>query len=116
MLRVFNWVVQFFDWLRALDNQLEATWLNKRWPEFFKWWFGGSIAIAAFALLFICIPGTVLLELNRLYHSLRGASPPAAGAMYFGLGTFGLRFAAVTFTIALVTCPLFMLQVRHRGH
>ena len=114
MLRVFGWVVRFFDSLRAFDDQLEATWLNKSWPEFIKWWFGGSLAIAVFALLLIAIPGTVLLELNRLYHSLRGANPPAAGLMYFLLGTFALRFAAVTLAIAFVTCPLFMAQIRHR--
>src|ERR1041385_3068667 len=79
MLRVFGWVVRFFDSLRAFDDQLEATWLNKSWLEFITWWFGGSLAIAVFALLLIAIPGTVLLELNRLYHSLRGANPPAAG-------------------------------------
>jgi hypothetical protein len=115
MLRVFTWVVRLFEWLRALDDQLEATWLNKRWPDFLKWWFGGSLAIALFALLLVCIPGTVLLELNRLYHALRGASPPAAGLMYFALGTFAVRFATVTLTVAFVTCPLFMLQVRHRA-
>jgi hypothetical protein len=115
MLRVFGWVVRFFEWLRVLDDQLEATWLNKHWTEFLKWWLGGSLAIALFALLLVCVPGAVLLELNRLYHMLRGASALPAGLMYFGLGTFAVGFAAVTLTIAFVTCPLFMLQVRQRG-
>ena len=68
-----------------------------------------------FALLLICIPGAVLLELNRFYHALRGVIPPAAGLMYVLLGAFALRFAAVTLAIAFVTCPLFMAQIRHRG-
>jgi hypothetical protein len=115
MLRVFQWIVRFFEWLRALDDQLEATWLNKGWPEFLKWWFGGSLAIAVFAFLLVCIPGGVLLEANRLYNFLRVGTHPAAGPMYAGLWDFAVAFSAVTLTIAFVSCPIFMLQIRHRG-
>ncbi|MEJ0074359.1 MAG: hypothetical protein WDO17_02745 [Alphaproteobacteria bacterium] len=115
MLRIFGWVVRFFDWLKALDDRFEAAWRTRGWPDRLKWWFGGSLALALFALLLICIPGAVLLEANRLYHSLRGGNVPPAGLVYLGLGTFAVAFAAVTLTIAFVSCPLFMLQLRQRG-
>ena len=79
MLRIFQWVVRFFDWLRVLDDRLEATWLKKGWPEFAKWWLGGSIGVGAFALLLACIPGAILLEINRLYQLLRVGSLPGRG-------------------------------------
>ena len=114
MLRIFQWVVRFFDWLRVLDNQLEASWLNKGWPEFAKWWVGGSIALGIFAFFLASIPGAVLLELNRLYQFLRLGAYPAAGLMYGGLFSFAFAFAAVALTIAFVSCPLFMVQARNR--
>jgi hypothetical protein len=114
MLRVFQWIVRFFEWLRALDDRLEATWLNRGWPEFLKWWLGGSVALGLFAFCLICIPGALLLEVNRFYQFLRAGTYPGAGLMYAGLFSFALAFAGVTLTIAFVTCPLFMLQVRQR--
>jgi uncharacterized BrkB/YihY/UPF0761 family membrane protein len=114
MLRVFQWIVRFFEWLRALDDRLEAIWLNKGWPDFLKWWFGGSLAIALFALLLVCIPGTVLLELNRLYQLLRTGAHPAGAVMYAGLWSFAVAFATVALAIAFVSCPLFMLQMHKR--
>ena len=116
MLRIFQWVVRFFDWLRVLDDRLEATWLKKGWPEFAKWWLGGSIGVGAFALLLACIPGAILLEINRLYQLLRVGGYPAAGLMYAGLWNFAVAFAIVAMTIAFVSCPFFMLQVKNRGH
>jgi hypothetical protein len=114
MLRFFQWVVRFFDWLRALDDRIEATWRNKGWPEFLKWWIGGSAAIGLFAFFIVCIPGAVLLEVNRFYQFLRVGTYPAAGLMYPALGTFALGLATVALTIALISCPLFMVQSRHR--
>ena len=114
MLQIFRWVVRFFDWLRVLDNRLEAIWLNKGWPEFAKWWIGGSIALGVFALLIACVPGSVLLEINRLYQLLRTGTYPAAAPMYAGLWNFGLAFSVVALIIAFVSCPFFMLQVKNR--
>ena len=114
MLRIFQWVVRFFDWLRVLDDRLEATWLNKGWPEFAKWWLGGSIGVGAFAFFLACIPGAMLLEINRLYQFLRLGAYPAAGLMYPGLCNFAVAFALVAVTIAFVSCPFFMLQVKNR--
>jgi hypothetical protein len=116
MLRIFQWVVRFFDWLRMLDDRIEAMWLNRGWPEFGKWWLGGSIGVGAFALLFACVPGAVLLEVNRFYQFLRFGVYPAAGLMYAGLWNFGVAFAIVAMTIAFVSCPFFMLQIKNRGH
>jgi hypothetical protein len=115
MLRVFQFVVRFFEWLRVLDDRIEAIWLNKGWPEFAKWWFGGSIAIGAFVFFLACIPGTILLEVNRLYQFLRVGAYPAAGLMYAGLWNFAVGLAVVALTIAFISCPLFMAQIRHRG-
>jgi hypothetical protein len=115
MFRVFGWVIRFFEWLRALDDRLEATWLNKGWPEFLKWWFGGSVALGLFAFLLICVPGTILLEANRFYHFLRVGTYPSAGLIYAGLWSFAVAFATVALAIAFVSCPLFMLQTRNRG-
>ncbi len=112
MLRIFQWVVRFFDRLRMLDEQLQDTWLNKSWPDFMKWWVGGSIAIGIFALVLVCVPGAVLLEINRFYQLLRLGTYPAAGPMYWGLGTFAVAFAAVAVTISFISCPLFMFQIR----
>jgi len=114
MLRVFQWIVRFFEWLRALDSQLEATWLNKGWPDFLKWWFGGSIALGIFAFCLVCIPGAVLLEINRFYQFVRAGTYPGAALMYGGLFSFAVAFAGVALTMAFVSCPLFMLQVRNR--
>lgn len=116
MLRIFQWVVRFFDWLRVLDDRLEAVWLNKGWPEFAKWWVGGSVALGAFAFFLAMIPGTVLLEINRLYQLLRLGAYPAAGPMYGGLLNFAIALALVALTIAFVSCPLFMVQIKNRGH
>jgi hypothetical protein len=116
MLRIFQGVVRFFDWLRALDNRIEAAWLNKGWPEFAKWWFGGSVALGAFAFSLAMIPGAVLLEINRLYQFLRLGAYPAAGLMYGGLFNYALALATVALTIALISCPFFMLQIKNRGH
>ena len=115
MLRIFQWVVRFFDWLRVLDDRLETTWLKKGWPEFAKWWLVGSVGVGAFALLLACIPGAILLEINRLYLLLRVGAYPAAGLMYAGLWNFAVAFAIVAMTIAFVSCPFFMLQVKNRG-
>jgi hypothetical protein len=115
MLRIFRWVVRFFDWLRALDDRLEATWLNKGWPEFLKWWFVGSLAIGVFAFLLAGVPGTILLEVNRLYQFLRVGTYPVAGPMYAGVWSFAGGLAVVALAVAFVSCPLFMLQVRNRG-
>ena len=115
MLRVFRWVVRFFEWLGTLDDRLEATWLNKGWPEFLKWWFGGSAAIGAFAFLLVGLPGTILVEVNRFFQFLKVGAYPAAGMMYAALWSFAVLFAAVALAIAFVSCPLFMLQIRHRG-
>jgi hypothetical protein len=114
MLRIFQWVVRFFDRLRVLDNQIEAAWLNKGWPEFLKWWIGGAIALGAFALLVACIPGSVLLEINRFYQFLRFGTYPAAGPMYAGLFNYAVAFSVVALTIAFVSCPFFMLQIKNR--
>jgi hypothetical protein len=116
MLRIFQWVVRFFDWLRALDDRLEVAWLKKGWPEFAKWWLGGSIGVGAFALLLACIPGAILLEINKLYLLFRVGTYPASGLMYAGLWNFAVAFAIVATTIAFVACPFFMLQVKNRGH
>jgi hypothetical protein len=114
MLRIFQWVVRFFDWLRVLDDRVEAAWLNKGWPEFSKWWVGGSVALAAFGFALGMIPGAVLLEINRLYQFVRYGVYPAAGAMYGGLFNFSIALALVALTIAFVSCPLFMVQIKHR--
>lgn len=114
MLRIFAWVVRFFDWLRVMDDRIEAAWLNKGWPEFAKWWIGGSIALGALALVVACVPGSVLLEINRLYQFLRFGAYPAAGPMYAGLWNFGVALGAVAMTIAFVSCPFFMLQIKNR--
>ena len=116
MLRIFQWVVRFFDWLRVLDNRVEAAWLNKGWPEFAKWWLGGSVALGAFAFFLAMIPGAVLLEINRFYQFLRFGAYPAAGLMYGGLFNYALALAAVALTIAIISCPFFMLQTKNRGH
>ena len=115
MLRIFNWVIRFFDWLRVLDERLAAIWLNKGWPDFMKWWFLGSLGIALFALLVVCIPGTILLEANRLYHFVRAGTYPAGAPLYAGLWSFAAAFAGVALTIAFISCPLFMAQLRQRG-
>ena len=115
MLRIFAWVVRFFDWLRVLDNRIEAAWLNKGWPEFAKWWIGGSIALGAFAILLACIPGSILLEINRFYQFLRYGAYPAAGPMYAGVWNFGLALGLVAMTIAFISCPFFMLQIKNRA-
>jgi hypothetical protein len=115
MLRIFQGVVRFFDWLRVLDDRLAAIWLNKGWPEFAKWWVGGSAALGAFAFCLAMIPGAVLLEINRLYQFLRLGAYPAAGLMYAGLFNYAIALAAVALTIAFVSCPLFMVQIRHHG-
>lgn len=113
MLRFFGGIVRFFEWLRVWDDRLEAVWLSKSWPEFIKWWFGSSLALGVFALLLICIPRLVLVEVSRLYQFVKLGSYPAAGAMYAALGSFAVAFAAVVLTLAVVSCPLFMLQIRH---
>ena len=114
MLRIFAWVVRFFERLRALDERLEHTWLNKGWPDFARWWIGGSVGIGAFAFLFVCVPGTVLIEINRFYQFVRFGAYPAAGLIYAGLANFAVAFSLVAFTIALISCPFFMLQIRNR--
>ena len=115
MLQIFQWVVRFFDWLRMLDDRIEDTWRTKGWPEFAKWWIGGSIALGAFAILLACIPGSVLLEINRLYQLLRFGAYPAAGPMYAALWNFAVALGVVAMTIAFVSCPFFMLQIKSRG-
>jgi hypothetical protein len=114
MLRIFRWVVRFFDWLRVLDDRLEAVWLNKGWPDFAKWWFGGSVVLGAFAFCLAMIPGAVLLEINRFYQFLRLGAYPAGGPMYGGLFNFAVALAVVALTIAVISCPFFMLQVKNR--
>src|SRR5689334_17673751 len=113
MLRIFRGVVRFFEWLRVWDDRLEAVWLKKSWPDFMKWWLGCSAAIAAFVIGLVLVPGTVLLEINRLYQFLKAGSYPAAGPMYAGLGGFAVSLAMVALTIALISCPFFMMQIRH---
>jgi hypothetical protein len=115
MLRIFQWVVRFFDWLRALDDRIEAVWLNKGWPEFAKWWIGGSVVLGAFAFFLAMIPGTILLEINRFYQFLRFGAYPAAGLMYAGLFNYAIALALVALTIAVISCPLFMVQIKHRA-
>jgi hypothetical protein len=115
MLGIFRWVVRFFDGLRALDDRFEANWRNNGWPERLKWWLGGSAAISAFAFLLVCSVGVVLLEANRLIQFVKTGSYPGAAAMYTGLLAFAVGLAAVALTIAFVSCPLFMIQMRHRG-
>ena len=112
MLRLFGWVVRFFESLRAIDNQMEAVWLNQGWPERLKWWLGGSLGIAVFAFFVVCIPGTALIGINHLYHLLKGSQ---AVVGYAGLLNFAVGFALVALTIAFVSCPLFMVQLRHRA-
>ena len=113
MLRMFGWVVRFFDWLRVLDDRFEAIWLNKGWLERLTWWVAGSLAISVFAFLLVCGPGTVLLEINRFYHFIRTGTYPAV--MHVALWTFAVGFAAVTVAIAFASRPLFTLQIRNRG-
>ena len=116
MLRIFAWVVRFFDWLRALDDRVEVAWRNKGWPDFSKWWLGGAVGVGAFAFFFAMIPGAVLLEINRLYQFLRLGAYPAAGLMYGGLFNYAVALAIVAMTIAVISCPFFMLQIKNRGH
>jgi hypothetical protein len=116
MLRIFRGVVRFFEWLRVWDDRLEAVWLRGSWSDFIKWWFACSAAIAAFVIGLVLVPGVVLLEINRLYQFLKLGSYPAAGAMYAGLGSFAVSLATVALTMAIISCPFFMMQIRHRGN
>jgi hypothetical protein len=94
--------------LTHADDEFEAAWRQRNWSAFLYLWLRNSVIITVATFVLVGVVGIVGVEVNRVYHLLKGAAVSAM-PLYSGLWNYATSFTLVTAVMCLFSGLLFMI-------